>query len=303
MREVEVLYPWTAEKAASDRKEAEEAGLYFTVDKGTGERYRWISEGAEVCADGYTTKTSLLDGAGVTLYGKGEAVAISRSIGTRSGMRYLGKDLLGSVRSVTIETGTLEDRYEYDAFGTPYQGDLANGMNLGYTGKPYDSATGLYNYGYRDYRPETARFTTIDPIRDGNNWFAYVNNDPVNYVDLWGLDTTYYYEENNTLYDSRTGIDIDRTTTYYARSEETITQYRERAIDAFKREVGQSYRPSKDDPENLFERNEWGVEGRTFFSSVNSAELPPGIPNPPEGSVASRNGTAAENGFKTSCNN
>ena len=31
------------------------------------------------------------------------------------------------------------------------------------------------------------RFTTIDPIRDGSNWFAYVNNDPVNYVDLDGL--------------------------------------------------------------------------------------------------------------------
>ena len=27
----------------------------------------------------------------------------------------------------------------------------------------------------------------MDPIRDGANWFAYVNNDPVNYVDLWGL--------------------------------------------------------------------------------------------------------------------
>ena len=31
------------------------------------------------------------------------------------------------------------------------------------------------------------RFTTVDPIRDGANWFAYVNNDPVNYIDLWGL--------------------------------------------------------------------------------------------------------------------
>jgi RHS repeat-associated protein len=61
-------------------------------------------------------------------------------------------------------------------------------MNLGYTGKPYDSATGLYNYGYRDYKPELARFTTVDPIRDGSNWFAYVNNDPVNWVDPWGLD-------------------------------------------------------------------------------------------------------------------
>jgi RHS repeat-associated protein len=66
---------------------------------------------------------------------------------------------------------------------------MNSGMNLGYTGKPYDTATGMYNYGYRDYQPEVARFTTVDPIRDGANWFAYVNNDPVNYVDLWGLFT------------------------------------------------------------------------------------------------------------------
>jgi RHS repeat-associated protein len=91
------------------------------------------------------------------------------------------------VRSTTNEYGSLEDRYEYDAFGKPYQGDLTSGMNLGYTGKPYDTATGLYNYGYRDYKPEAARFTTVDPVRDGANWFAYVNNDPVNWVDPWGL--------------------------------------------------------------------------------------------------------------------
>jgi RHS repeat-associated protein len=63
-------------------------------------------------------------------------------------------------------------------------------MNLGYTGKPYDVVTGLYNYGYRDYKPEAARFTTVDPVRDGSNWFAYVNNDPVNWVDPWGLYPT-----------------------------------------------------------------------------------------------------------------
>jgi RHS repeat-associated protein len=92
------------------------------------------------------------------------------------GAMHLGKDILGSVR----------ESNEYDAFGKPYQGDFSNGVGLGYTGKPYDPTTGLYNYGYRDYQPEAARFTTVDPVRDGNNWFAYVNNDPVNYVDLWG---------------------------------------------------------------------------------------------------------------------
>jgi uncharacterized protein RhaS with RHS repeats len=53
-----------------------------------------------------------------------------------------------------------------------------------------DSATGMYDYGYRDYMPEVARFTTLDPVRDGANWFAYVNNDPVNWVDAWGLSAS-----------------------------------------------------------------------------------------------------------------
>jgi RHS repeat-associated protein len=83
--------------------------------------------------------------------------------------------------------------------GERHKEDLTNGMNLGYTGKPYDRATGLYNYGYRDYKPEAARFTTVDPIRDGANWFAYVNNDPVNYVDLWGLDTYTWIKTYNLV--------------------------------------------------------------------------------------------------------
>jgi RHS repeat-associated protein len=103
------------------------------------------------------------------------------------GTAYMGKDVLGSVRGITDIYGVLEGRYEYDVFGAPYEGDMNRGMNLGYTGKPYDTTTGLYNYGYRDYAPEVARFTTEDPIRDGANWFAYVNNDPVNWLDLWGL--------------------------------------------------------------------------------------------------------------------
>jgi RHS repeat-associated protein len=171
-------------------------GIQRQNNSGTeGSRYRWIGEGTEsvktrsLYEDGYGAAPGRFTGISVTLYGRGEAVAVSRSssAGSRGGAAYLGKDILGSVRSATNEYGSLEDRYEYDAFGKPYQGDLTSGMNLGYTGKPYDSATGLYNYGYRDYQPEAARFTTVDPVRDGANWFTYVNNDPVNWVDLRGL--------------------------------------------------------------------------------------------------------------------
>jgi RHS repeat-associated protein len=119
----------------------------------------------------------------------------------------LGKDIIGSVMTATNEYGTMEERYEYDAFGKPYQGDLTTGMNLGYTGKPYDTATGLYNYGYRDYQPEAARFTTVDPIRDGANWFTYVNNDPVNWVDLWGLRPL--TQEERDLHKNAGGSSVD----------------------------------------------------------------------------------------------
>ena len=42
--------------------------------------------------------------------------------------------------------------------------------------------------GYRYYDASTGRFLSRDPIRDGDNWYAYCDNDPVNAVDPTGLD-------------------------------------------------------------------------------------------------------------------
>ncbi len=97
-----------------------------------------------------------------------------------------GHDALGSV-AATVSQGSLEERYRYDAFGGNYEGKLETDER-GYNGKPHDPVTGLYNYGYRDYDPVTGRFSTVDPIRDGRNWYVYTANDPVNYIDAWGLE-------------------------------------------------------------------------------------------------------------------
>jgi RHS repeat-associated protein len=166
----------------------------------SSDRYVWIGDDSE---NGRTTqgsdgKTRALHYTGmqVGLYAYGQSVAMNRSASggsgnaTRGGIAYFGSDVLGSVRSATDEYGSIEGRYEYDAFGKPYKGDFTTGLNAGYTGKPYDSVTGLYNYGYRDYKPETARFTTVDPIKDGNNWYAYVNNDPISWLDPFGLSAS-----------------------------------------------------------------------------------------------------------------
>ncbi len=58
-----------------------------------------------------------------------------------------------------------------------------------FTGRQLDSETGLYYYRSRYYAPQAGRFTTADPIGllGGPNLYVYVNNNPVNWIDPWGL--------------------------------------------------------------------------------------------------------------------
>ena len=80
-------------------------------------------------------------------------------------------------RTSNIHSGEVGS-VSYDIFGSPYQKTdsfLADdSLDFGYLGKPYNADTELYDYGFRDYSPEIARFSTVDPIRDGRNWYSYV---------------------------------------------------------------------------------------------------------------------------------
>lgn len=163
----------------------------------TGTRYRYIDDTPLVpmaeagkangtSSSGSTAKTRSRPNNEYVLYSYGEPVGMTNDGGTS----YFATDILGSVRSVTDKYGTVQADYSYDAFGSPYLGNLENDVGFGYCGKVYDVGTGLYDYGFRDYSPNNARFTTVDPIRDGANWFSYVVNDPVNYVDPLGLSTS-----------------------------------------------------------------------------------------------------------------
>src|SRR4030095_16120572 len=79
-------------------------------------------------------------------------------------------------------------------------GNANTGTNLTrytYTGREFDSDTGLYYYRARWYDPQVGRFISEDPIglAGGINQFAYVGNNPQNGRDpsgLYEIDVHYY---------------------------------------------------------------------------------------------------------------
>ena len=103
---------------------------------------------------------------------------------------YYQADGLGSVTSLSNGVGALANTYSYDSFGkvTTSTGTLSNPFQ--YTGREFDSETGLLFNRARYFDPSAGRFLSEDPIGilgSGSNFYAYVGDDPINLIDPFGL--------------------------------------------------------------------------------------------------------------------
>lgn len=99
---------------------------------------------------------------------------------------YDGK---GNVISVINSAGMQEAQYKYNAFGKLLAKSGTLEQPFQFSTKRYEPQTGLNYYGYRLYNPSIERWMNRDPLSEkgGINLYAFVQNDPVNMIDPFGL--------------------------------------------------------------------------------------------------------------------
>ncbi len=104
---------------------------------------------------------------------------------------YPAYDQVGSLRVVADASGNVVKRIEYDSFGNIIaDSNPSFTIPFGFAGGLHDRDTDLVRFGYRDYDPDTGRWTAKDPIGfsgGDTDLYGYVLNDPINLVDALGL--------------------------------------------------------------------------------------------------------------------
>ena len=100
-------------------------------------------------------------------------------------------DHLGSVRFVVdVASGAVVQYISYGEFGNILTDTNPGFQPFGYAGGLYDKDTERIRFGFRDYDVMSGRWTLKDPIgfiSAYTNLYCYVNNNPLNFMDYWGL--------------------------------------------------------------------------------------------------------------------
>jgi len=144
---------------------------------------------------------------------------------------YYGHDHLYSPAVLFTSTGSIVERYEYDAYGkrTMYDANftlkyasLIIANPIGFTGREVEildrdvfsnsrPRLEIMYYRARYYDPQTGRFMQRDPLQyiDGMSMYEYVKGNAENYVDPYGLYLGYGYRED---WEKPTESDINNAT-------------------------------------------------------------------------------------------
>jgi RHS repeat-associated protein len=134
--------------------------------------------------------------------------------GTLDERLYSLKDQLDPV-AICDASGSVVERFAYSAFGVPSfldssfipQPSSLVDWSFLFHAEFADAETGWFNYGYRFYVPALGRWLSRDPIgeRGGLNLYGMMSGDPMNRVDMLGLDWAEYVGLTANIYAGEPG--------------------------------------------------------------------------------------------------
>ena len=140
---------------------------------------RFIFSGREVVTevdDNYGLKAAII---------RGHEILAQKD--SKDSSYYYFNNAHGDVTALLDGRGEIVNRYKYDAFGNTVEAVEKVHNRFRYAGEQFDPVTGQYYLRARFYNPVIGRFTQEDTYRgDGLNLYAYVQNNPVKYVDPSG---------------------------------------------------------------------------------------------------------------------
>lgn len=106
---------------------------------------------------------------------------------------YVHEDVMGNTRYYTKTNGQSFAELEYDAWGMPaspnklLNNDHGNYVFATFTGHIYDTTLDIYFAEARFYDANNRQWLSMDPVKDGLNWYLYCGANPTTYWDPTGL--------------------------------------------------------------------------------------------------------------------
>jgi RHS repeat-associated protein len=168
--------------------------VYFRYDPFGRRIYKSSPAGTNVYVYDGNNVIQELGGSGNPLASYTQGPGVDEPLAMYQGLTaaYFHADGLGSIASLTNPAGAVAASYVYDSFGnlTASTGTVTNPFQ--YTGREFDSETGLYYYRARYYDPTIGRFISEDPVSffGGHNFYHYAGNEPTLFIDPSGLAKT-----------------------------------------------------------------------------------------------------------------
>lgn len=150
---------------------------------GERDNVKFIYDGLDVLVDD--------DGKALTKYLNGEGIDNKLRMQTGSSVKYFLTDHLGSTNGLADASGNLTSSTNYDSFGNA--SNAAFPTRYQFTGREFDSFTGLHYYRARYYDANLGRFISEDPIGFAGgdvNLFGYVKNK--NFVFRFSVFTSHF---------------------------------------------------------------------------------------------------------------